>query len=270
MTGLNSLVALGKAALTVGGMLQSDFTKQQRDWTDACLAEANQIGTAVAVALVSLAKGRAPTDPEVQEFLRSIVEDAAAPARMRRLLTEAFNSPTRERRARIAAVLFGGPKVAGGDAERDRLDSLVVQLNDEDVETLRSIYLTELPIAGSLSTRKESTAQEHGRIALVTHDQSARWSIILAQNFGKEVVQPCPSANPVSITALDAVGCIETRPKIWSPDSGDIGSGRNGWTIRVVITPLGRFLIGALKLLNDAAARNPIGDDEIADARVNL
>jgi len=119
--------------------LDERLAKKQEDWFNSSLAEFAQVGGTVAIALLSLALHREPLEDEVQEFLVSLVEGPSGPARVRRLLGELLMSPSRKRRARLAAVFFAGPGITSTPDDRDRLDILVARLLDDDVEALRQL-----------------------------------------------------------------------------------------------------------------------------------
>jgi hypothetical protein len=81
--------------------------------------------------------GKAPTDPEVDEFLESAIHDPSFPARYSRLWLEATKSPSEDRRYMLTARLLA-PRVPGDQDQelRDRVDAAFERMFIGDVELL--------------------------------------------------------------------------------------------------------------------------------------
>jgi hypothetical protein len=156
------------------------------------------------------------------------------------------NTPSTKRRARLAAVLFGGTHATKAPHERDRLDVLVQQLLDEDVEALGAIA----GAAGAGSGRES--------IVNLLHFSEAGdlWYPSPVRRRRIDAIPPDSAPiTGVTIAALSSFGCIDSVQGTFfggSEEPGPTPPPSEWYPFRpTFLTALGRFVIEQL-------AREPI------------
>ena len=209
--------------------------EKNRDWVEQCDREASQVTGAVAVALVSLALGAHPLDDSVQEFLASLVNDPSAPARARRLLGAMLESPSLERRARLAAVFVAGPKICPDPALRDRLDAIVEGLFDDDVVVLRQLAACD-SLDGLLIEEPHRQAAISGRRRFCSGTASS----------GPRHWDALPTLSAIALDNLEALRLIR-HDGGFSEAAKQLSSGEDLVLLRYSVTHLGRFLQASLQ-----------------------
>jgi hypothetical protein len=240
------LAIIKQVATWFNAELNNKVRKQQEDWVTTCLAEASQVATAVAVALLSIALNCKPGDDEVQKFLQEVIDDPAAPARIRRLFNEMFTSPSRPRRARLAAVFAGGPRLADNAIERDRLDILAENLLEEDIETLSLLYDLWRRFPARVDKAKDLVFWEgqRGEFYSETHWPVRCTSILEREDSKAYDWSNWPVPSRTSVRSLESAGCL-------SVIHGHISVGNDSNIyIEFEITELGTF--AATKLAHEA------------------
>jgi len=232
-----SAILIKESAKFLNGKLTESLAKKQADWVVSSLAEASNVGTCVAVALLSLALKRQPLDDEVQDFLGRLVGDPSAPARVRRLLGEMLMSPSRKRRARLAAVFVAGPSISSTSCDRDRLDALVERMLDDDVEALRQFVACD-STDGVLMEEPHRQASVSGRRHFC--------SVPFARDAAKsgQAMPDLPTLSTLVLDNLEALGVIRAVGGFSQDVQLDSG---HAIFIPYFVTALGRFLQASLQ-----------------------
>lgn len=246
VTGMLAPVAK-KSAEVFLAWLKERKAEKTRAWVEQCDREASQVAGTVAVALVSLALGAKPLDDTVQEFLASLVNEPSAPARARRLLGALLESPSRERRARLAAVFVAGPKICSDPALRDRLDALVEDLFDDDVVVLRQLAECD-SLNGLLIEEPHRQAAISGRRRFCSG----------AASSGPRQWDALPTLPAIALDNLEALRLIRQDGSF--SEAAKLSSGQDLFFLHYSVTHLGRFLQESLQHEAIQAGMAVVGD----------
>jgi hypothetical protein len=208
--------------------------KKNQEWREKCMDDASKVAGAVAIALLSRAMGRLPLDDEFQKFMSELVDDPAAWARAHRLLGEVLKSPSRERRARLAAVFAAGPSICPEPGARDRLDALVERMFDDDIVALRQLVEVDSR-DGLLIEEPHRQAAVSGRRRFCTAAAGVRpvhWDAL-------------PTLPAVVLDNLEALRLVREDGSF--SEDAKLPSGEQLVFLQYSVTHLGRFLQASLQ-----------------------
>jgi hypothetical protein len=231
---LNAMALVEKSAGLLLNRMKELQGKKNQDWVDNYMMNSSQVVGAVAMALLSHAMGRTPLDEEFQKFISELFDDPAAWARAHRLIGEVLKSPSRERRARLAAVFAAGPSICLEPGDRDRLDALVERMFDDDVAALRQL--------AEVDSRDGLLIEEPHRQAAV----SGRRRFCTATTGARPVKwDDLPMLPAVVLDNLEALGLIRQAGTF--SEGAKLRSGEDLIALRYSMTHLGRFLQASLQ-----------------------